>query len=52
MVEAFYGDGDAVELATEITYEDGRKAALEARMAIDTVIECDRVGARARLRLS
>ncbi len=24
-VEAFYGGGDAVELATEITYEDGRK---------------------------
>ena len=38
VVEAFYGDGDAVELTTEITYEDGRKAALEARMAIDTVM--------------
>ena len=38
IVEAFYSDGDAVELTTEITYEDGRKAALEARMAIDTVM--------------
>ncbi len=37
VVEAFYGGGDAVELITEINYEDGRKAALEARMAIDTV---------------
>lgn len=38
VVEAFYDGGEAVELTTEITYEDGRKAALEARMAIDTVI--------------
>jgi long-chain acyl-CoA synthetase len=37
VVEAFYGDGDAVDLVTEIRYEDGRKAAFEARMAIDTV---------------
>ncbi len=37
VVEAFYGDGDAVELTTEITYEDGRKGRLDARMAIDTV---------------
>jgi long-chain acyl-CoA synthetase len=37
VVEAFYGDGDAIELVTEINYEDGRKAALAARMAIDTV---------------
>jgi long-chain acyl-CoA synthetase len=37
VVEAFYGSGDAVEVTTEITYEDGRTAALEARMAIDTV---------------
>ena len=38
VIEAFYDGGEAVELTTEITYEDGRKAALEARMAIDTVI--------------
>ena len=37
VVEAFYDGLDAVELTTEITYEDGRKAALEAKMAIDTV---------------
>jgi long-chain acyl-CoA synthetase len=37
VVEAFYGSSDAVQVITEITYEDGRKAALEARMAIDTV---------------
>jgi long-chain acyl-CoA synthetase len=37
VVEAFYGNGDAVELTTEITYEDGRKGRLDARMAIDTV---------------
>jgi long-chain acyl-CoA synthetase len=36
-VEAFYGGGDAVELATEITYEDGRKGRVEAKMAIDTI---------------
>jgi len=37
VVEAFYSGEDAVELATEITYEDGRKGRLEARMAIDTI---------------
>ena len=37
VVEAYYGNGDAVELTTEITYEDGRKGRLDARMAIDTV---------------
>jgi long-chain acyl-CoA synthetase len=36
-VEAFYRGDDAVELATEITYEDGRKGRLEARMTIDNV---------------
>jgi long-chain acyl-CoA synthetase len=37
VVEAFYDNGDVVELTTEITYEDGRKGRLDARMAIDTV---------------
>jgi hypothetical protein len=37
VVEAFYGGDDAIELVTEITYEDGRKSALAAKMAIDTV---------------
>jgi long-chain acyl-CoA synthetase len=36
-VEAFYNGDDAVELVTEITYEDGRKGRLDARIAIDTV---------------
>jgi long-chain acyl-CoA synthetase len=36
-VEAFYGSEDEVALTTEITYEDGRKGRLEARMAIDTI---------------
>jgi len=37
-VEAFYGGGDAVELAAEITYEDGRKTRVEAKMVIDTIV--------------
>jgi long-chain acyl-CoA synthetase len=37
VVEAFYGGEDAVELISEIIYEDGRKATLEASMAIDTI---------------
>jgi long-chain acyl-CoA synthetase len=37
VVDAFYGGADAVELSTEITYEDGRKGRLEARIAIDAV---------------
>ena len=36
-VEAFYSGDDEVELATEVTYEDGRKGRLEARITIDTV---------------
>ncbi len=36
-VEAIYSDEDAVELVTEITYEDGRKGRLETRLAIDTI---------------
>jgi long-chain acyl-CoA synthetase len=37
VVEAFYGAEDMVELTTEITYEDGRKAAFEGKMVIDTI---------------
>ena len=50
VVEAFYGDGDAVELTTEITYEDGRKdAALDAGdRRSTTVAGAARAGARAR----
>lgn len=37
VVEAFYGGAEAIELTTEITFEDGRKSVIEARIAIDTV---------------
>jgi long-chain acyl-CoA synthetase len=37
VVDAFYGEADAVELLTEITYEDGRKGRIQARVAIDNV---------------
>ncbi len=46
-VEALYGAADQIELITEITYEDGRKAALAASIAIDTV-----AGAAGRRRAS
>ena len=36
-IEALYGAADQIELVTEITYEDGRKGALAARIAIDAV---------------
>ena len=37
VIEALYGGADQVELITEITYEDGRKTALAAKIAIDAV---------------
>ena len=39
VVEAFYRDAAEVELATEITYEDGRKAMLRSTLAIGDVDE-------------
>jgi long-chain acyl-CoA synthetase len=36
---AFYSGDEAVELSTEITYEDGRKALLQSRLAIGDVDE-------------
>jgi long-chain acyl-CoA synthetase len=39
VVEAFYGGAHEVDLTTEITYEDGRKATLSATIAIDDVEE-------------
>ncbi len=36
-IEALYGAAEEIELSTEITYEDGRKAALAARIAINAV---------------
>jgi long-chain acyl-CoA synthetase len=39
VVEAFYRDAADVELSTEITYEDGRKALLQSRLMIGDVDE-------------
>jgi long-chain acyl-CoA synthetase len=39
VVEAFYSGTHQVDLATEITYEDGRKATLNSTIAIDDVEE-------------
>jgi len=39
IVEAFYSDAADVEVSAEITYEDGRKAALRSRLAIGDVEE-------------
>ena len=44
-VDALYGGVSAVELAAEITYEDGRKAVLRSTLAIADV-EAPRVAAR------
>ena len=37
VVEAFYTSASVVELTTEITYEDGRRATLRSAIAIDDV---------------
>lgn len=34
VIDAFYNGGQVVELATEVTYEDGRKAMLDTRLTI------------------
>jgi len=39
VVEAFYDGAHQVGLATEITYEDGRKATLNSTIAIDDIEE-------------
>jgi long-chain acyl-CoA synthetase len=39
VLHAFYGGDEAVELSTEITYEDGRKAVLQSRLMIGDVDE-------------
>jgi long-chain acyl-CoA synthetase len=36
-IEAFYADRDEVEVATAITYEDGRKATIQSRVRIAAV---------------
>ena len=37
VVDAFYSGGDAVELTTMITYEDGRQAALRSRVRVEDI---------------
>jgi long-chain acyl-CoA synthetase len=37
VIEAFYGGTTAVELATEITFEDGRKSVMRSLIAIDDI---------------
>ena len=39
VVEAFYCGDAEVELTTEITYEDGRKANLTSKIAIEDVVK-------------
>jgi long-chain acyl-CoA synthetase len=39
VIDAFYGDGNEVELATTITYEDGRQASIQSRARIEDVEE-------------
>jgi long-chain acyl-CoA synthetase len=39
VLDAFYGGGEEVELATAITYEDGRQATLKSRVHIEDVEE-------------
>jgi len=39
LVEAFYSGAHQVDLSTEITYEDGRKARLNSTIAIDDVAD-------------
>ena len=39
IVEAFYGGEAEVEITTEITYEDGRKATLTSTIVIEDVLE-------------
>ncbi|MEC9347765.1 MAG: AMP-binding protein [Pseudomonadota bacterium] len=34
VIDAFYSGGEVVELATEVTFEDGRKAMLDTRLTI------------------
>ena len=35
VIDAFYAGGDDVELATSITYEDGRQATIKSRVRIE-----------------
>jgi long-chain acyl-CoA synthetase len=37
VIDAFYSGRDEVELATSITYEDGRQASIQSRVRIEDV---------------
>ena len=37
VIDAFYSGGHTVELATTITYEDGRQATLNSRVSVEDV---------------
>ncbi len=37
VIDAFYSGGDEIELATSITYEDGRQASIQSRVRIEDV---------------
>ena len=39
VIDGFYGGGEDVELATTVTYEDGRQATIKARVHIEDVEE-------------
>ena len=39
VIDAFYGGGHDVELATVVTYEDGRQATLKSRVHVEDVLE-------------
>ena len=39
VIDAFYGGRDEVELATNITYEDGRQAMIQSRVRLENVEE-------------
>ena len=39
LIEAFYGGEQEVELSTEITYEDGRRARLTSTIVIEVVLQ-------------
>jgi long-chain acyl-CoA synthetase len=39
VIDAFYGGRDEVELATNITYEDGRQAIIQSRVRLENVEE-------------
>ena len=43
VIDAFYGGGEEVDLATAVTYEDGRQATIQSRLRIEDVEVAARV---------